>query len=649
MHKAALRHEAAVRLRLEAPLAVALAVALVLVHAECGRHAEKAVEAFHGGGLVHAEERAALIDKAQQFLHERRVLPGVAAAPRAAGKARVDHDVHVLERAVLHVLKAEERDVERQAGERLVHVNKIVAERFVEVAGERPGAELAPAVQHGHARFRAPRRARLVIGADGAEFIGDPGDAVHEIREALREVHVAAQADAVHRRAQQGAAHADPVLLCVARRVAALHEGGRAAQAHGEEIGVQAELVGVHVRAGAQPRLIAGEHALDEAVKAEFAEPAVVGLHAHPAVVIEYVRLLAILVHDIDEPAAEGDDEIVHESHPVLLLRRGGHVGDVQAALVDEILRRERVAIPLLKQAQRTRADGEIIGSPVGEQVAAALVRAPDPHEIVEQRGEAHHRGGGVALTPAAHPGKQIRLRFRVDGVDLHEMLLVPVVRGVVVHGDLFPDAVGEEAHGVGVERDGAADLHRALLRAVGPAFRREQPVFRAVIHLPVGHGVPVAVDAELLGEKVLHEPDGERVPARRHGLRHQKGLLQRVRMGGRPLVVVADQAHGGIDAVACVENFIGKGGAVAVADDVRAPFSGQLQREGFVTGFARHGESPGVVHGEKPPPGIAFFYVTAFYRKKRSFFTKKQLQFQPFAGVSSSAPFRASFFWKKS
>ena len=69
------------------------------------------------------------------------------------------------------------------------------------------------------------------------------------------------------------------------------------------------------------------------------------------------------------------------------------------------------------------------------------------------------------------------------------------------------------------------------------------------------------------------------------------------IQVGGGPLVVVANEAHGRVDAVSGVENFIGKGGAVAVSDDIRLPALRKFQRERLIAGFSRHGKHSRVFH----------------------------------------------------
>ena len=95
------------------------------------------------------------------------------------------------------------------------------------------------------------RRAVGVQGLDLPELVRHLRDGLGKLREALGQVQVPAQPDAVHALAQQRAAHVQPVVEGVLFRVSAFHEGGQPAQADREQVGVEAQLVHRHVGAGA--------------------------------------------------------------------------------------------------------------------------------------------------------------------------------------------------------------------------------------------------------------------------------------------------------------------------------------------------------------------------------------------------------------
>ena len=185
-------------------------------------------------------------------------------------------------------------------------------------------------------------------------------------------------------------------------------------------------------------------------------------------------------------------------------------------------------------------------------------------------------------------------------------MLFIPVVGGVVIHGDFFPNSVGHKTHRVGVEGSSGLNGHGAIARIVTPRILGERRIFRPVVYLPVFHGLPAVVDFELLFKKTFHQGNGQFSPF--CGLRrcHQEALLQLIHIFGCPFVVVANQADGGINPVACVQDLIGKLRAVAVTDDVGSPLFRKLQCELFISRF------PG-----KCEPSLFVFrihYVSSFF-----------------------------------
>ena len=193
----------------------------VLVDAQYMGQAEVGAVAAHGGGLAHADEAAALMDEPGHGLHQPVGLPGVAAAPGVARPARVDHHVHIVQRAVFHILEGHELHVHRQAGQSLVDVNQVVLVRLMEVAGQRPGPQLAPGVHHRHPARQGVGRAMAVHLHNAAELNGHVLDGVIELGEIEGQVQVAAQADAIHRLAQQRPADMLPVLQGVPGGIAA--------------------------------------------------------------------------------------------------------------------------------------------------------------------------------------------------------------------------------------------------------------------------------------------------------------------------------------------------------------------------------------------------------------------------------------------
>ena len=165
-----------------------------------------------------------------------------------------------------------------------------------------------------------------------------------------------------------------------------------ALEAGGEQIRVQAQLVGPHAPGvGAQADLEGVEHALDQAVEPEFGKPRAVRLHADPMVVVEDKGLLAVPVDEVDALAAERDHEVMDELHVVAVAPGGRVVRGIVQAAVDEILGREPVAEFLRKAVERPRTHRHLVVAPVGIDVAQLrLVVAPEPCEVVEHRCEPH-------------------------------------------------------------------------------------------------------------------------------------------------------------------------------------------------------------------------------------------------------------------
>ena len=206
---------------------------------------------------------------------------------------------------------------------------------------------------------------------------------------------------------------------------------------------MQTQFMYRHIHACAQSRFVTGEDTFDQSVEAKLPKSSVVRLHTYPAVIIEDIRLFTVGMHHIDQLSAEGNDEIIDKCHPVRLFCVAGHMGHMQLSLIDKIFRCHTVTVLFLEFLQCRNTHSEIIGTPVGEQIPVPLTASPDPYEIIEHGSKAYHRGIRMGLAPVLHPAKQILLIFRVSGIDLHQMLFVPMVRSVVVHGDLFPDTIG--------------------------------------------------------------------------------------------------------------------------------------------------------------------------------------------------------------
>ena len=160
----------------------------------------------------------------------------------------------------------------------------------------------------------------------------------------------------------------------------------------------------------------------------------------------------------------------------------------------------------------------------------------------------------------------------------------------MVVHVDLLPDAPGQEGHGILVPGRRAGDGDLAV--GIGPLPAGHLRAAGAVVDLIVGQRVGAIVEDELLVEVAVHQTDGEGVALGGHRVGDEEGLLLGVGMGRGELVVLADDADGGINAVARVGDLARELGAVAVADHVRAPLLRQLQRQLLIARLARQGKA---------------------------------------------------------
>ena len=347
-------------------------------------------------------------------------------------------------------------------------------------------------------------------GADKPKLVGDLFNIVTEVRVILHQMEIAPKPDSIDLRTQQSPSHAVPVFLRIQRGVAALCKGGQAAKPYGKQIRMQPQLMGGNIHPCTEPCLIAGENALDQPVKAEFMKSSVIRLYPYPAVIIKHVGFLSVFMHHIDKLLPKGNHKIIYEFHPVGLSLRAGHMGHVKPALIDEILSLHGITVLFLKLVQSQSADGIVIGTPVREKLAVSLTAAPDPDKVVEHGGEAHHRGVGMGLAPVLHPAQHIFLRLRISGIDLHQMLLVPVVGGMIVHGNLFPYAVGQKAHRIFVEGCDSLYNYRACFLIIAPFFSVYLLIDSSVINFPIFQGRLSIIDGKLLRKKTLHQADGK-------------------------------------------------------------------------------------------------------------------------------------------
>ncbi|MMZ62598.1 hypothetical protein D1872_248140 [compost metagenome] len=127
----------------------------------------------------------------------------------------------------------------------------------------------------------------------------------------------------------------------------------------------------------------------------------------------------------------------------------------------------------------------------------------------------------------------------------------------MVVHRDFFPDTVCQEAYGILVPRCDARYDHITALPVIMPQLARHLCIGRTVIHLPVFECVVGVVDLELLGKEILHKVDGQIVLYRNLRLGNQKALLELIAIASSPLIMITNDADGGINVVASINNLI--------------------------------------------------------------------------------------------
>ena len=168
-------------------------------------------------------------------------------------------------------------------------------------------------------------------------------------------------------------------------------------------------------------------------------------------------------MYDIHQLSAELNDKVVDKVHPVFFVRICRHMGHMKLSLVDKVLRRHGVAVFFPEFIQRPLTHRKVIGAPVSEKISAGGIASPDPHKIIEKGGEPHHSGVRMLLAPFYHPFPQIFPNLRIAGINLHQMLLVPVIRSVIVHGNLFPDPVSQKAHRIFMPACRSSNRHGLL------------------------------------------------------------------------------------------------------------------------------------------------------------------------------------------
>ena len=294
------------------------------------------------------------------------------------------------------------------------------------------------------------------------------------------------------------------------------------------------------VHAGAQPRLKAREQTFDDPVKAERPEVRTARLCTDPAVIVKKHGLFPVPVYDRDKLRAAFLHIALDELPPGAPESGFRPVCRRAAAVIQKILQLN--GVPLRRERiQRRVADREIIGRPVCKSRPVFRVRSPNPDKIIKKRGKSYHVRVRMCAAPRLHPVSEIGPRFRIEHFKRHQVLAAQIIRHGIVHGDLFPDTVGEKGHGIGVIGDGLQNHNRLRRRVVAPRAAREFFSRRAVEDLPVGKAARGVIRPELLRVVFPHDRNRQRLPERGKRCGEKEGLLQAMRMLLQPRIMAAD------------------------------------------------------------------------------------------------------------
>ena len=143
----------------------------------------------------------------------------------------------------------------------------------------------------------------------------------------------------------------------------------------------------------------------------------------------------------------------------------------------------------------------------------------------------------------------------------------------MIIHGNLFPDTISKEAHCVLMERCDILYRHGSLCFVVAPFLVLNLRIGGSVINLPIFESSILVINSKLFCKKAVHQTDGHLCALCYLCRRTEKGLLQFICIFLCPLVVVANDADGGINTITCMYDFIGQHSSVTVTDDICSPF----------------------------------------------------------------------------
>ena len=299
-------------------------------------------------------------------------------------------------------------------------MNQVMHVGFVEMSRKGPGAETSPTVENRHLTGYGVNAAVPVHFLYGSELVRHLLYVVAEIRVRLCQMQITAKADSVHRLAKERPADTYPVFFCVQNRIATLRKSRRSAKSNREQVGMQAQLVGLHLCPGAKTRLVSRKHAFNQPVKSKLGEKFAVRLHAYPAIVIKYIGFLAVTVYQFHQFFSKIHHETVGKGHIIPLLFACRHMGHMKLSLIDEILGAKCIAVRLFKFLQSKRTYSEVIGTPIRIKIPVFLPAAPNPDKVVKQGCKTHPRCVGMGLAPVFQPLVKIIPGFLFSGVNGH-------------------------------------------------------------------------------------------------------------------------------------------------------------------------------------------------------------------------------------
>ena len=461
-----------------------------------------------------------------------------------------------------------------------------------------PGAHFSPAVQHGHG-LDAVGGGTLDVLIQLPELITDGSYIVNELRKLQGQFQVAAVADAVNGLAENGPPGSDPVFLGFLYRVAALVERIR------EEVGQEPALGVLDAGdVGNQPQGGAVAHGTHHRVYADGLPLLHKRLGADPVVPQEHHGFLAQFVGDVHHFLGKLGHFPTLERLEVLEFLGGYPVLVVVIALVHNVLRAELVAHFLFKLFQDVGGDRGGVAVPVHKLFPFQFVKHQS--ELMEEGGVADDVDVRMLRNELPQPlhGELVGLGLANVKGDLM-LKVLPVVGHGIVHMHRIPDEVGQECHGVLMERLGLVDDHAAGFLVIVPGFRGNGLACGPVHDFPPTLDVVPGVDLHQLRGNAFHQRDFQGLARGGIEAGHNIALLHLVRIGLGPGVVFPGGVVGGVDFGILPLKLCGKIGAVTVPDGIRAPTLHNFQRFGYHIQIRWDGHPANfscVRHRKKPP-----------------------------------------------